>query len=176
MSHLKEPDQIEVIDLEEYTECGKPIPKHVIYYLIKVNQEKFRVQSPTSAREILILADDDPCAYHVEQKFKGQDSVILELDQPIDLTEPGIERFITVQTKTISIIINGRAVTVDEKKLSFDELIRLAFDTPPTGENICITVTYRNGPRKNPEGMMIDGDVVKLKSGMVFNVTATDKS
>lgn len=169
-------DEIEVIDLEEYACSGKPIPKRVKYYLIKVDDDKVRVQSPITTKEILIAVDLDPCDYRLEQKFKDGRTVELEPDQRIDLREPGIEQFISVLTKTISIIVNGREKTVEAKKLSFIELVRLAFDNPPTGENICFTITYRKGPKQNPEGTMVEGDVIKVKCGMVFNVTATDKS
>lgn len=169
-------DEIEVIDLEEYSCSGKPIPKRVKYYLIKVDHEKIRVQSPITAKEILIAADLAPCDYRLEQKFKGGKSVELEMDQPIDLREPGIEHFVSVPMKDTLIIVNGREKKVDAKKLSTADLIRLAFENPPSGENIYFTITYRNGPKKNPEGEMDKDDVVKIKCGMIFNVTATDKS
>ncbi|MDR4485261.1 MAG: multiubiquitin domain-containing protein [Nitrospirales bacterium] len=176
MSEVDVPDEIEVVDLEEYACSGKPIPKRVKYYLIRVDNEKIRVQSPIRAEAILIAADLDPCEYRLEQRFKGGKTVALEPDQLIDLREPGIEHFVSIPTKDIFIIINGREKTVEKKKLSFAELIRLAFENPPTGENIYFTVTYWNGPKKKPEGSMVEGDIVKIKCGMVFNVTPTDKS
>jgi len=176
MSDDDELDEVEVIDLEEYACSGKPIPKRVKYYLIKVDEDKIRVQSPITAKEILIIADLDPCEYRLEQKFKDGKCIELEADHLIDLREPGIEHFVSIPTKDISIIVNGREKTVDARMLSFDEVIHLAFDNPPTGENICFTVSYRNGPRKNPEGTMDEGSIVKIKCGMIFNVTATDKS
>lgn len=74
------------------------------------------------------------------------------------------------------IIINGREKIVTSKELSFSEVVALAFDNPPTGENIVFTITYRRGEGNKPEGSMVEGDVVKVKDGMIFNVTATDKS
>ena len=78
--------------------------------------------------------------------------------------------------KDVTIIVNGRKKTVSEKELSFDQLIKLAFDNPPTGEFICFTITYRRGRGDKPEGTLSEGESVKIKRGMVFNVTATDKS
>ena len=57
-----------------------------------------------------------------------------------------------------------------------DDLVALAYENPPTGELICFTITYRRGQGNKPEGTLDDGDTVKLKEGMIFNVTATDKS
>lgn len=78
--------------------------------------------------------------------------------------------------KNITIIVNGRQKVVTAKELSFHQVVALAFDTPPTGQNIVFTVTYRKGEGNKPEGTMVEGDEVKVKDGMVFNVTATDKS
>jgi hypothetical protein len=78
--------------------------------------------------------------------------------------------------KNITIIVNGRQKVVSAKELSFAQVVALAFDTPPTGQNIVFTVTYRKGEGNKPEGTMVEGDEVKVKDGMVFNVTATDKS
>lgn len=79
--------------------------------------------------------------------------------------------------KTITIVVNGREKEVPKKdELTFDELVDLAFDNPPTGEFICFTITYRKGHGDKPEGTLPEGESVKVKDGMIFNVTATDKS
>jgi len=78
--------------------------------------------------------------------------------------------------KEITIIINGREKTVSGKLISSDELVELAFDNPPTGEFICFTITYRKGHGNKPDGNLAEGETVKVKKGMIFNVTATDKS
>ncbi len=80
------------------------------------------------------------------------------------------------QDKQYTIIVNGRQKVVTKKELSFAEVVALAFDPPPTGPNIVFTVTYRRGEGNKPEGTLIDGEMVKVKEGMIFNVTATDKS
>lgn len=78
--------------------------------------------------------------------------------------------------KEYTIIVNGREKTVTEKELSFDDIVALAFDNPPTGPNIVFTITYRRGHGNKPEGSLVEGETVKIKDGMIFNVTATDKS
>jgi hypothetical protein len=65
---------------------------------------------------------------------------------------------------------------VYKAQLAFDEIVELAFDDPPQGEFICFTITYRHGHGDKPEGTLLEGESVKVKNGMVFNVTATDKS
>jgi hypothetical protein len=77
--------------------------------------------------------------------------------------------------KTFTIIVNGRQKTVSEREMSFDQVVALA--DLPTGPNIVFTVTYRRGEGNKPEGTMVEGgEPVKIKDGMIFNVTATDKS
>ena len=78
--------------------------------------------------------------------------------------------------KEYTIVVNGREKSVTATELGEDDLVALAYENPPTGELICFTITYRRGQGNKPEGTLDDGDTVKLKEGMIFNVTATDKS
>jgi hypothetical protein len=78
--------------------------------------------------------------------------------------------------KEFTIIVNGRQKVVTAKELSFAQIVALAFDNPPTGPNIVFTITYRRGEGHKPEGTLVEGETVKIKDGMIFNVTATDKS
>ena len=78
--------------------------------------------------------------------------------------------------KEFTIIVNGRQKIVDKKEISFAEIVALAFDNPPAGVNIIFTITYRKGEGNKPEGSLVAGETVKIKEGMIFNVTATDKS
>ncbi len=80
------------------------------------------------------------------------------------------------QDKQYTIIVNGRQRIVTTKELSFAQLVALGFDNPPTGPNILFTITYRRGEGNKPEGTLLEGETVKVKDGMVFNVIATDKS
>jgi hypothetical protein len=75
----------------------------------------------------------------------------------------------------VTIIVNGRPKEVEKEKLTFDEIVRLAYPDPPTGDNVVITVTYSKG-KGNNQGSLLPGDEVEVKAGMVFNVTVTDKS
>lgn len=82
------------------------------------------------------------------------------------------------ESKEVTIIVNGRQRTVAKNsELTVAQLVAMAFDTPPTGENIEFTITYRKGGNEQrPEGSLSGNETVKVKEGTVFNVTATDKS
>ena len=83
---------------------------------------------------------------------------------------------------TVTLIVNGQQKEVSLKELSpnaeisFDEIVRLAFADPPSGEYIVFTVSYWNGAGWPAEGILYSGEIVKVKEGTVFNVTVTDKS
>lgn len=75
----------------------------------------------------------------------------------------------------VTIIVNGRERTVEEKDVSFDEVVDLAFPGAPTGPNIVYTVAYRKAAG-NRSGDLLPGQSVKVKQGTIFDVTQTDKS
>lgn len=77
----------------------------------------------------------------------------------------------------LTVVVNGQQKVVRERELTFREVVALAYDgSPPAGENWSFTVTYRRGESEKPHGSLVAGDEVKVKEGMIFNVTATDKS
>jgi Multiubiquitin len=74
-----------------------------------------------------------------------------------------------------SIIVNGRQKHVTGKEISFIQVVQLAFENAKINENIAYTVTYKKG-ENNREGSMVNGEIVKLHDGMIFNVSATNQS
>ncbi len=96
--------------------------------------------------------------------------------EPPMVNSEGSEREGAGHTKEFTIIVNGREKSVNERELSFAQIVALAFDNPPSGPNIVFTITYRKGENNKPEGTLVEGGSVKIRDGMIFNVTATDKS
>ena len=100
-------------------------------------------------------------------------------DQPID-NDDHIQFadgpvFTKASRNTASIIVNGRRKVIATTTLTFTEIVALAYDTPPSGPNVCFTVTYRGGC-DNAAGTLVEGESIDTQNGMVINVTATDKS
>jgi hypothetical protein len=94
--------------------------------------------------------------------------------QHLDHPEPGKPPEHEHET---SIIVNAQEKIVTTKDVTFEQVVDLAYDGhPPEGENWVFTVTYRRGTDESPQGSLVKGTSVKVKKGMVFNVTATDKS
>lgn len=75
----------------------------------------------------------------------------------------------------IDIIVNGRVVETFEKKLSYSEVIVIAFGSYQEAEGLDYTITYSKG-QSNEKGRLLPGKNVPVKKGMVFNATKTTRS
>jgi hypothetical protein len=79
--------------------------------------------------------------------------------------------------KTVTIVVNGRPKPWPKNDdISFDQIVRLAFPTPPPGEGVQYTVQFTRGQGNKPAGTLIEGQSVKVKDGMEFDVTSTNRS
>lgn len=78
------------------------------------------------------------------------------------------------QNKTYSIIVNGRPREVTKHKLSYLEVVQLAFPEEQPSDLLIFTVTFSNPHGK--DGSLVAGDEVVIKDGIIFNVDRTDKS
>jgi hypothetical protein len=79
--------------------------------------------------------------------------------------------------KSLTIVVDGTQHEWNEKDISYDQVVSLAYDgNPPTGELVQISVGYRRGHGDKPDGDLGPGESVKVKDNMIFDVTATDRS
>ena len=90
----------------------------------------------------------------------------------VDLTLEDDEK----KEKEYEIIVNGRAKVVKLKELSFFDIVKLAFGEVISDGQKIYTMTFKKGVDARPEGNLVEGDIVKIKKGVIFNVSATDKS
>jgi hypothetical protein len=80
------------------------------------------------------------------------------------------------EPKDVTIIVNTRKHNVPKnEEISFEAVVALAYPTAPAGENVEFTVMYQRG-EGNKDGTLVPGQSVKVKDGMIFDVTPTDKS
>lgn len=77
--------------------------------------------------------------------------------------------------KTVTIIVNAREYAVEKDVLSYEEVVAL-YENRPTGPNWYFNVTYRRGHGDKPQGSLEPGQSVRIKHGMIFDVTPTDRS
>ena len=78
--------------------------------------------------------------------------------------------------KAFVIIVNAEEKTVESDLVSYEEVVKLAYPTPPSPETR-YTVTYRKAKEPNHEGSLAPGHSVEVKKeGTIFNVKPTGKS
>lgn len=87
----------EVVDLEECAKAHRKPPK-AKRYKIRIDKQKYVVKViKMTGRELLNLAEKTPATnYMIRQKFRGGEAKKIELDEKVDFTTPGVERFVTL--------------------------------------------------------------------------------
>ncbi|QHK18535.1 hypothetical protein GU243_00630 [Pseudarthrobacter psychrotolerans] len=74
------------------------------------------------------------------------------------------------------IYVNTRPHTWNENKISYSELLALAFPGEQVGEQDTVTIRYSRGNNGNGAGSLTNGHDVSVKKGMVFDVVRTSRS
>jgi len=125
-------------------------------------------------RKVAGIDADDLIYLDNEKPYKDN---LIEDNEEVDLARPTIEHFYTVEVGfEATIIINGQPKKWDKPRISFKEVIELAYGACSESETMVYTVAYEDGPKQNPEGSMLRDAVVFVKNKMIFHATATDKS
>jgi hypothetical protein len=142
---------------------------------IHIDQNRHESPSPTTGEALYKLGNVAPgLELYREVSGDKEDTAIENGPETVHLKED--EHFHSGPPKEFTIIVNGRKKEVSTKTLSFDQIVALAFSPVPVGPNVMFTITYRKGPHKNPEGTLTEGGSVRIKDGMIFDVTETNKS
>lgn len=76
----------------------------------------------------------------------------------------------------VSIIINTRSYEWDQTKISFEQVVELAYPGQPLAEQDSVTVRYSRGHDGHGAGTITAGHSVSVKKGMVFDVVRTSRS
>lgn len=140
---------------------------------IRIDRAPYDSDTPTTGAELYSLGH---VAQHRDlfREMGGdeEDQLIERAATDVRLTPD--EHFYS--QKVFAIAVNAQKKEVAETKLTFDDVVKLAFPIPPTGPNIMFTIKYRKGPQINPKGSLLEGHSVRIKNGMIFDVTPTDRS
>ena len=76
----------------------------------------------------------------------------------------------------IEIVVNGRAKPVDHSILTFDEVVALAYPTPPEAGDIVYLVVYHNADQEPRNHSLVAPNTVKVRKGTRFDVKHTVRS
>lgn len=129
-----------------------------------------------SGAHIKLLAGKDEDLELVLER-KDQPDKIIDDDDEVRIGADGVEKFYTREAQVaVTIIVNTRPKPWNKKKISFEEVVAIAYPVPPAGQQIVYTVGYFDGPSNRPEGSLTAGKSVRVRDQMVFDVKFTDKS
>jgi hypothetical protein len=144
-------------------------------FKLTLNDDDLRWGKPVISATVLYGLAKPGAGEGVFLEVRGGEDRLLELGELIDLTQPGIERFITA-LKTFEIIVNSRPRTVNAATVTFEQIVQLAF--PGQHEpNVVFSMTYRHAASTPHAGELGAGGLVDVKKkGSVFNVTRTVQS
>lgn len=76
----------------------------------------------------------------------------------------------------VIIIVNGEEKEVQKEKISYEEVIVLAFGSYNDSQDVAYTIMYFRGNNEKPNGFLLKGQEVNVKKGMKFNVSKTNRS
>jgi hypothetical protein len=144
---------------------------------IHIDRVRHDCSNPTTNEELYVLGKVHK-DYHLYREARGdhEDQLIPRDREQIRLTED--EHFYSAEDhkKGIKIIVNARQDTVYHHRISYEQVVKLAYPTPPSNEVIGYTVTFYKGHEHKHEGHLTAGQRVRVCNGMVFNVTPVNRS
>ena len=150
--------------------------KHVLHLTINSKNYEWHHEYITGAeiRKLGNIPQEEEIFLAVKKPWEDEP---IPDDKQVNLARPEIEHFYSKEKCVdVIIIVNGEPKKWDKKKISFKEVIILAFGSYDENPNIVYTVAYEDGPKENPEDSMTKGTEVFVKNKMIFHATATDKS
>lgn len=78
--------------------------------------------------------------------------------------------------KLVTIIVNTQEHQVEKDEISYEEVVVLAYPSADfNNPDLSYIVNYKRA-HGNADGSLTKGQKVKIKEGMIFNVTETNKS
>jgi len=149
--------------------------KHVLHLIINGQKYDWTHQYITGAqiRKLGNIPNEDEIFLKIKEPWRDE---LIKDDTSVDLARPGLEHFFSKTKFPIVIFVNVKEKPWSKEKISYDEVVKLAYESYVDNGTTAYTVTYHKGPKQNPEGTMVKGDSVSVKNKMDFIVTATNKS
>lgn len=80
------------------------------------------------------------------------------------------------QKEVFHIVVNGQAKTATSEVLTFAQVVAFDFPNAVQDGNTIFTVTYKNADQNPSQGTLVAGESIKIKNGIIFNVTPTTRS
>jgi hypothetical protein len=136
--------------------------------------DTIEVETTVLIREVLTERDCDGHVVWIEEHDE-----LIQLDETFEAAGIGHGHHVhhgpkPPDHKGTTVIVNGRKHFVVGRELCFDAVVELAYGEASSDTKI-YTIRYRNGCR-SAKGSLAAGRCIAICKGMIFNVSATDKS
>lgn len=145
---------------------------------IHIDQKSYQSPNPTTGADLYELGH--VCEGYVLYKEVegGQEDKLIRVDHPkVHLTEDEHFHSAEAPEKHYTITVNTDPVVVDHNVLTFDELVKIAYPVPPTGQDPEFTVSFEHAASKPHHGDLTEGGTVTVKKhGTIFDVAHTNRS
>lgn len=145
---------------------------------IKVDNKQYEVEECfMTPLEIMDLAGINSDRFYLKEIRKGNVEVSYKDDVEHKIAITKASCFVSCEREEIKcVIVNAREKAWSNEKISFDDVVKLAYGEVSTNPNVIYTINYKRGVSSKPEGSMVQGEVIYVKNKMIFNVTQTNKS
>ena len=80
------------------------------------------------------------------------------------------------EEKTVTIVVEGTEHEWPKDEIGYTEVVTLEVPDFAQHPEITYSVRYKRGHGNKPEGTLVPGARVKVKDGMIFNVSETGQS
>lgn len=145
---------------------------------IKVDNKQYEVEECfMTPLEIMEVAGINPDRFYLKEIRKGNLEVSYRDDVEHKIAITKASYFVSCEREEINcVIVNAREKAWSNEKISFDDVVKLAYGEVSTNTNVIYTINYKRGVPSKPEGSMVKGEVIYVKNKMIFNVTQTNRS
>jgi hypothetical protein len=139
---------------------------------IHINRQPYDSSNPTTGKTLYTLGDI-PKHQKLYREVDGdkEDKPVSRDDSHVHLKED--EHFYSEDV--ISIFVNSDEHEIDEKKISYAQVVELYLGSGGKPSNQYL-VKYSHGPAENPSGTLLSDEKVPVKNGMRFRVAGTGES
>jgi len=150
-------------------------PHHPCIVTIHIDQKPYESPNPTSGEGLYILGNVKQ-GLILYRKVEGNRETLAIADGPQTILLEKGEHFFSGEPREVTIIVGGTPHEWRKSKITYAEVVTLFDPTYLQHPEITYSVTYKRGHDHKPEGILSPGASVKVKDGMVFNVSATNQS
>jgi Multiubiquitin len=144
---------------------------------VHIDQHPYTSPNPTTGIALYALAHiGDGLELFKEVEGDHEDAAVPKDATELHLKEDEHFHSGEARERKFRIIVNLEPKEVEQRVLTFREVVALAYPNPDFKPTIIYTVTYKRAVAPMHEGSLVEGEKVEIKNGTIFNVTKTDKS